>query len=107
MVVEVPLHLGAMDTGPTADALRRALQRFYTRAHDVICVADDGDLSELLLRVDQPAWDSMRLHVRGNRDGYHARLIAVLDNLGKGASGAAVQSLNLMCGLPETTGLRL
>ena len=30
-----------------------------------------------------------------------------VDNLGKGASGAAVQNLNLMCGLPETAGLRL
>ena len=36
-----------------------------------------------------------------------ARLIATLDNLGKGASGAAVQSLNLMAGLPETAGLCL
>ena len=36
-----------------------------------------------------------------------ARLVAVLDNLGKGASGAAVQSLNLMAGLDETAGLRL
>ena len=34
-----------------------------------------------------------------------ARLVAVLDNLGKGASGAAVQNLNIMLGLPETTGL--
>jgi N-acetyl-gamma-glutamyl-phosphate reductase len=45
--------------------------------------------------------------VCGNAEGYHVRLIAVLDNLGKGASGAAVQSLNLMCGLPETAGLSL
>ena len=35
------------------------------------------------------------------------RLIAMLDNLGKGASGAAVQNLNLMIGAPETEGLRL
>ena len=40
-------------------------------------------------------------------DGSQARLVAVLDNLGKGASGAAVQSLNLMAGLPETAGLAL
>jgi N-acetyl-gamma-glutamyl-phosphate reductase len=37
----------------------------------------------------------------------HYRLIARFDNLGKGASGAAIQNLNIMCGLPETTGLRL
>jgi N-acetyl-gamma-glutamyl-phosphate reductase len=49
----------------------------------------------------------MTLHVVGNEGGWHARLVAVLDNLGKGASGAAIQNLNIMCGLPETTGLRL
>ena len=40
-------------------------------------------------------------------DGSQARLVAELDNLGKGASGAAVQSLNLISGLPETAGLVL
>ena len=42
-----------------------------------------------------------------SNDGAQARLVARLDNLGKGASGAAVQSLNLMAGLEETAGLRL
>ena len=49
----------------------------------------------------------MELFVLGNDGGWNARLVARLDNLGKGASGAAVQNLNLMCGLPETAGLRL
>ena len=47
----------------------------------------------------------MELFVFGNEGGSNARLVARLDNLGKGASGAAIQNLNLMCGLPETTGL--
>ena len=47
----------------------------------------------------------MKLYVFGNQEKGQARLVAVLDNLGKGASGAAVQSLNLMLGLPEATGL--
>jgi len=51
--------------------------------------------------------DGMQLFVFGSADGQQARLVAVLDNLGKGASGAAVQSLNLMTGQPETDGLRL
>lgn len=106
MVVEVPLHLGAMDGNINADRLRDALSEFYAGS-PIVRVADDGTLPELLLHTDQPAWDGMELHVRGNAEGYHARLIAVLDNLGKGASGAAVQSLNLMCGLPETAGLSL
>ena len=47
----------------------------------------------------------MTLHVFAGAEG--VRLVALLDNLGKGASGAAVQSLNLMAGLDETAGLRL
>jgi N-acetyl-gamma-glutamyl-phosphate reductase len=47
----------------------------------------------------------MRLFVFGNADKQQARLVALLDNLGKGASGAAVQNLNLMLGLDEAAGL--
>ena len=47
----------------------------------------------------------MRLFAFPNADGRQARLVALLDNLGKGASGAAVQNLNLMLGLPEGAGL--
>jgi N-acetyl-gamma-glutamyl-phosphate reductase len=45
----------------------------------------------------------MRLYVFAGKE--QARLVAALDNLGKGAGGAAVQNLNIMLGLPETTGL--
>jgi N-acetyl-gamma-glutamyl-phosphate reductase len=47
----------------------------------------------------------MRLHVCGSDALGQARLVAVLDNLGKGAAGAAVQNLNLMLGLDEAAGL--
>ena len=62
---------------------------------------------ELMLRKSRAPSDAMDLHVFASADGTQARLVAVLDNLGKGASGAAVQSLNLMAGLEETAGLRL
>jgi N-acetyl-gamma-glutamyl-phosphate reductase len=62
---------------------------------------------ELLLHRREDPSDRLDLHVFGSADGAQARLVAVLDNLGKGASGAAVQSLNLMAGLPETAGLQL
>lgn len=106
MVVEVPLHLGAMDGAPSADRLRAALADFYAES-PVISVLDDRPVAELVLEPSAPPSDAMALHVFGNAGGWHARLVAVLDNLGKGASGAAIQNLNLMCGLPETTGLRL
>ena len=107
MVVEVPLHLGAMVSDPTPDRLRGGLQEFY--AGSAIVAVGDGDSApeEIVLRCEDEASDAMSLFVLGNAGGYHARLVAVLDNLGKGASGAAIQSLNLMCGLAETAGLRL
>ena len=106
MVVEVPLHLGAMPGAVTAPALRAALAEFYAGSR-VVRAMDDAPLPELLLRADQPPSDGIDLHVRGDESGGQARLIAVLDNLGKGASGAAVQSLNLMAGLDEARGLQL
>lgn len=106
MIVEVPLHLGAMETSPHADALRKELQAFYDGS-EVVTVHEDQPPGELLLEKDAAPSDRLDLYVFGNEGGWNARLVALLDNLGKGASGAAVQSLNLMCGLPETTGLRL
>lgn len=106
MIVEVPLHLGAMRTDPSADPLRDCLSECY-EGSKVIHVGDGDPPSELLLRDGTAAHDGMDLFVFGNEGGCNARLVAKLDNLGKGASGAAIQNLNIMCGLPETTGLRL
>ena len=106
MIVEVPLHLGAMPGKPVADQMRDALNQFYAGS-DVIRVESDEVPGELLLRQGAAAHDGMSLHVFGNQGGWNVRLIAQLDNLGKGASGAAIQNLNIMCGLPETAGLRL
>jgi N-acetyl-gamma-glutamyl-phosphate reductase len=73
----------------------------------VIRVHDGDPPAELLLREGTEGHDAMELFVCGNATSRTARLIARLDNLGKGASGAAIQNLNIMCGLNETTGLRL
>jgi len=105
MVVEVPLPLGAISGAAGPDALRAGLAEFYAES-PLVRVRDTAP-DELLLRKSTPAWDGLDLHVFGAGDGSQARLVAVLDNLGKGASGAAVQSLNLMAGLPETAGLNL
>jgi N-acetyl-gamma-glutamyl-phosphate reductase len=106
MHVEVPLHLGAMTGNPHADALRDALREHYAGSA-VVRVHDGATPDELLLHQGAAADDGIALYVCGNAGGWNARLIARLDNLGKGASGAAIQNLNIMCGLPETAGLRL
>ncbi len=105
MVVEVPLHLALMPGAGTPDALRACLAEFFAGSPVVSVRADCPD--EVLLRRSMAPSDRLELYVFGAKDGSQARLVAVLDNLGKGASGAAVQSLNLMAGLPETAGLSL
>jgi N-acetyl-gamma-glutamyl-phosphate reductase len=105
MVVEVPVPLAAMPGAASPDALREALVAFYEGSPLVRVL--DGVPDELLLRRSDAPRDGLDLYVFGSKDGSQARLVALLDNLGKGASGAAVQSLNLMSGLPETAGLRL
>ena len=103
MVVEVPLPRAIIDIDGVT--LRHALATFYADSR-VVQVAQDAPADgELLLRVATGPSDALTLHVFEGAEGI--RLIALLDNLGKGASGAAVQSLNLMAGLEETAGLRL
>ena len=105
MVVEVPLHLGLMPRAAPSDGLRDLLVDFYQDSTVVRVHQDTPD--ELLLRRSAQPRDGLDLYVFGARDGNQARLVATLDNLGKGASGAAVQNLNLMAGLEETAGLVL
>ncbi|MEO7247772.1 MAG: N-acetyl-gamma-glutamyl-phosphate reductase [Novosphingobium sp.] len=105
MVVEVPLHLGQMQHAAPVDGLRDCLGDFYAGS-PIVTVHDDLP-DELLLRSSMQPSDRLGLWVIGSKDGSQARLIAVFDNLGKGASGAAVQNLNLMAGLPEVAGLNL
>ena len=106
MVVEIPLPLAAMKGAAPADELRQCLAAFYADS-PVVHMGESPADGELLLRASNEGNDRMELFVFPSADGSQVRLIAVLDNLGKGASGAAVQSLNLMAGLPETAGLRL
>lgn len=107
MMVDVPLPLAAMPGAASAAFLESALTRHYRDSAVVKVHAHAQAPSELLLRQNVDAWDGLELHVLTSEDGAQARLIAMLDNLGKGASGAAIQNLNIMCGLPETAGLRL
>lgn len=106
MIVEVPLPLLAMPKAGNADALRAALAAHYAGS-PVVTVHTEAAPSELLMHADQAPTDRLDLYVLASPDGAQARLLAMLDNLGKGASGAAVQNLNIMAGLDETAGLRL
>nr|WP_166177173.1 N-acetyl-gamma-glutamyl-phosphate reductase [Altererythrobacter segetis] len=106
MVTEIPLPLAAMARAASAETLRFALTEFYAGSR-IITMGEEPLFGEILLRRSREPSDRMELFVFASADGSQARLVALLDNLGKGASGAAVQSLNLMAGLDETAGLRL
>ena len=103
MLVEVPLHPLWLKGG-LAD-VRDALVEAY-RGSPVVHVETAGD--QALLTLEQAAGtDRLELYVFGNAATGQLRLVAALDNLGKGAAGAAVQNTNLALGLEETAGLRL
>lgn len=107
MVVEVPLAIAAMRNAAPPAELLEELTRYYRDAPLVTVHAADEPVSELLLHKRSDPWDRLDLYVFSDARGDVARLVAVLDNLGKGASGAAVQSLNLMAGCDPLAGLRL
>jgi len=105
MIVEVPLHLSTLPGRATAAALRDALAAHYSGSPIVRVIPDYDEATLAIERLT--GTDRLDLFVFGDTDERQVRLVAALDNLGKGAAGAAVQSLNLMAGLPETEGLRL
>lgn len=106
MLVEVPLHLSALPGSPSVEVVHGALVEAYAGQRFVEVVPLEE--TEAMTGIDPEGLNGtnrMRLHVFGDRAGEQARLVALLDNLGKGASGAAVQNLNLMLGLAEDSGL--
>lgn len=101
MLVEMPLHLDTLPGNPAARDLHDALVKHYAGSEWVsVEEADAAGKIDAVALVDT---NKMELRVFANdaaKDGFsHAVLVARLDNLGKGASGAAVQNLKLMLGL--------
>lgn len=101
MLVQLPLHLDTLPGKPSAQDLHDALQKHYAGSEWVAVEAATAD--QKLDAVALNDTNKMELRVFANdakADGFaHAVLVARLDNLGKGASGAAVQNIKLMLGL--------
>lgn len=101
MLVELPLHLDLLPGQPRAADLQAAYAAHYARTNTpaqwvrVLPAEDSGKLDAVAL----DGQDGLEIRVFGNDTHHHAVVIARLDNLGKGASGAAVQNLELMLGL--------
>lgn len=104
MIVEVPLMLWSLQCAPPRATIRDTLAAAY--AGERFVTVADLDATDALTGLEPEARNNtnhMDLFVFGSDE--QARLVARFDNLGKGASGAAVQNLNIALGLDEAAGL--
>ncbi|MDQ1198213.1 N-acetyl-gamma-glutamyl-phosphate reductase [Agrobacterium sp. SORGH_AS 787] len=95
MIVQVPLFAAQLKDGTTVETVHAALTQHYA-GQDIVKVVPLQE-NKSIARIDAEELanqDIMKLYVFGNAE--HINLVAVLDNLGKGASGAAVQNMELM-----------
>ena len=106
MIVEIPLHLSSLKKAATLADVHAVLADFYRgqKFVEVVPLADSRALKSLAPEA-MNGTNKMQLFVLGSDAAKQVRLVALLDNLGKGAAGQAVQNLNLMLGLDEATGL--
>jgi N-acetyl-gamma-glutamyl-phosphate reductase len=107
MIVSLPLHLWSLPSSPKPSQVHAALADHYAGATRVTVapLEDSALLRDCLDAESLNGTDGLTIHVFANEPREQAVVCAVLDNLGKGAAGQAVQNLNLMLGLPETAGL--
>lgn len=106
MLVEVPVQLWSLPTKVTPAMMRDALAAAY-EGERFVTVATEAETAALG-NIDPEGvnhTNQMKLYVFGNEATEQVRLVALLDNLGKGASGAAVQNMNILLGLDEGAGL--
>lgn len=88
----------------TAEQIHRALCDYY-KDQKFVTVAPFGGDTDMLGANTMAGKDSLKIVVCGNEN--QTMITALFDNLGKGASGAAVQNMNIMLGMDETTGLNI
>jgi N-acetyl-gamma-glutamyl-phosphate reductase len=106
LAVSIPLHLKALGAGRTAEQLHAALAERYENEHFVrVMPLRDPEVLETTYFNVQGCNDTNRVDLFVFANDEQAILIARLDNLGKGASGAAVQTMNVHLGLTESVGL--
>lgn len=99
MAVQLPLFL---DSRRTLDSLVQALADHYAGQRFIEVARETGSR---IVPTDLNNTNRLRITVQGDAENGCATVVAVLDNLGKGASGAAVQNLNIMLGVDEAISL--
>ena len=98
MVVSVPLYTDMLKAGSTVESVRDCLAKHYEGEPFIQVCPLDNEVSEsgFLPGNGLSGWDGLKIYVTGNED-----------NLGKGASGAAIQCMNIVLGYDESKGLNL
>ena len=107
MLVKIPLQLWALPSAPSVESVHQALVDYYSgcRFISIPQPPESTDRAALLDPEEVNNTNELRLYVFGNTERSQLVLVSQLDNLGKGASGQAIQCLNVMLGLDESTGL--
>lgn len=103
MATTVPLHLSLLKGVDSLERLRQAFADYYA-GESLVTVAESFDSGEKYYGGGMAGRDSLRIQLAGNDE--RVTLTAIFDNLGKGASGAAIQNMNILLGIPENTGLK-
>ena len=99
--MEVTVPLTPAETGASMDQIRDVYREYYRSG--MVFFRDDADESGFLSAGSMAGRDDMEISVFGQED--RILLVSRFDNLGKGASGAAIQNMNLVLGLDEAAGL--
>ena len=102
MATTILLHNRLLNGAPSAEEICAALQEYYKDAY-FVSVADFGTNSPTLYANELAGTNHLKIVVCGHEE--QTAVTALFDNLGKGASGAAVQNMNIMLGIDERTGL--
>lgn len=102
MCVSVPVYTRLMNKKYTVNDVRKYFAEYYA-SQNFIKVVEENDIPTYLAANKLAGSNMLEIYVSGNDE--QIMLCSVLDNLGKGASGAAVQNMNIMLGLDERTSL--
>lgn len=107
MVVSVPMYADMLKAGSTVESVQKYLADYYAGEKFIQVCPVENEVSEsgFLPGNGLSGWDGLKIFVTGNED----RIVvsSQFDNLGKGASGAAIQCMNLVLGCDESKGLNL
>ncbi len=102
MCVTVPVATRLLNKKISVNALRDFYSEYYS-GQNLVKVATAEETPDYLAANSMTGTDGLKIYVSGNDENIF--IASVFDNLGKGASGAAVQNMNIMCGLDERTSL--